>query len=176
MQSVREGDETAATGSEIRSEHWPWPSALHRDLAEEFLKINRRRNAVHPDSVLDNSAFAILWILSDGRPRTLRELTRELDLEQSTVNRQVNGAIRSGYLERFEVDGCASRKIRPTDHGRAAFEHDGLLRANRLSEVFADLAPGRADVLLTEMRAYNQAYDRVLERARPTADRTRDTA
>ncbi|WP_245672914.1 MarR family transcriptional regulator, partial [Aldersonia kunmingensis] len=90
--------------------HAPWPSALHGELAEELQKVMRRKPTIH-DAQLEASAFAILWTLSDGNPRTLREIGEELDLEQSTVNRQVNAAIRNGYLERFEVDGSISRMI-----------------------------------------------------------------
>ncbi|NED61636.1 MarR family transcriptional regulator, partial [Streptomyces sp. SID10244] len=69
-----------------------WPSPVYRDLAEELLRMGRRKTNVVPGTQLEASAFAILWVLSDGRPRTLRELSEELDLEQSTVNRQVNAA------------------------------------------------------------------------------------
>lgn len=141
-----------------------WPVPLYGDLADELLRLTRRKPAMHPDSVLDNSAFTILWVLSDGRARTLRELTVELDLEQSTVNRQVNAAIKQGYLERFPVEGSLSRRIRPTEPGREAFDHDGLLRAQRLERVFADLSPGTPEALLHELRAYNDAYDRALHR------------
>ena len=77
------------------------------------------------------------------------------------MNRQVNAAIKHGYIERFAVEGSAS-KMRPTDAGRAAFEHDGDLRADRLRRVFDDLAPGSPEALLRELRAYNDAYERAV--------------
>ncbi|MCH5644785.1 MarR family winged helix-turn-helix transcriptional regulator [Gordonia sp. ABSL49_1] len=141
-----------------------WPVPVYGHLADELLRLTRRKVNIHPDSILDNSAFTILWLLSDGRPRTLRQLTVDLDLEQSTVNRQVNAAIKHGYLERFDVEGSPSRRIRPTTRGHEAFIHDGTLRAGRLEQVFADLAPGTPESLLRELRAYNDAYDRVLHR------------
>ncbi|MFE0749039.1 MarR family winged helix-turn-helix transcriptional regulator [Gordonia sp. NPDC058843] len=140
--------------------HAPWQSPVHRDLAQELLRMSRRRSLVHPGVGLERSAFAILWILSDGRPRTLRELTADLQLEQSTVNRQVNAAIKHGYVERFEVEDSLSKMIRPTEAGRDAFRRDGLLRAERLEQVFADLAPGSPQALLHELRAFNDAYER----------------
>lgn len=153
--------------------HAPWPSALHGELADELQKVMRRKPTIH-DAQLETSAFAILWTLSDGNPRTLREIADELDLEQSTVNRQVNAAIRNGYLERFEVDGSISRLIRPTERGMAAFEHDGLQRAERMNAVFAELPHRTIDALVWSLREFNQAYEEVLERqkraqpARPT--------
>ncbi|RPA57349.1 MarR family transcriptional regulator [Gordonia oryzae] len=131
-------------------------------MVEELDRFRRRKSEHPAESVLERSAFAILLVLSDGRARTLRELADELDLEQSTVNRQVNAAITLGYLERFDVEGSMSRLIRPTKSGRAAFAHDGMLRVSRLKQVFADLDPGTPEVLLRELRAFNEAYDRTL--------------
>lgn len=92
----------------------------------------------------------------------MRELSEGLELEQSTVNRQVNSAMRHGYLERFQVDGQVSWMHRPTDEGHAAFDHDGRRRAEHLNRVFADLAPGDPAILLAQLRAYNDAHDRAL--------------
>lgn len=138
-------------------------SPLYQGLVDELLRMRRRRNQVDDRAVLDVSAFTILWLLADDRPRTLRELAVELCLEQSTVNRQVNAAIAHGYLERFEVPGQVSRMHRPTDAGRSAYEHDGLRRARQLEAVFADLAPGTPEGLLRELKAYNDAFDRLAD-------------
>ncbi|NDK90943.1 winged helix-turn-helix transcriptional regulator [Gordonia desulfuricans] len=151
---------TASSGAGSDDDHAPWPSPLIRDLVDELRRFNRRKTEFYAESVLEASAFAIMLVLSDGRARTLRELTEELGLEQSTVNRQVNNAIKHGYLERFEVAGSLSRFVRPTDTGREAFHHDGMLRAARIEATFADLAPGTPEGLLRELRAFNQAYDR----------------
>ncbi|MCF8587697.1 MarR family winged helix-turn-helix transcriptional regulator [Gordonia liuliyuniae] len=135
-------------------------SPLYRGLVDELLRLRRRRNTVDEGAVLDVSAFSILWLFDDGRARTLRDLAAELCLEQSTVNRQVNTAVKHGYIERFEVPGQVSRLYRPTDAGRAAYLHDGLRRARRLEVIFADLAPGTPEGLLKELKAYNDASDR----------------
>ena len=148
-----------------------WQTPLYQGLAEELLRMSRRKTHIVPGAMLEASAFAILWTLSDGAPRTLRDLADELDLDQSTVNRQVNAAIKHGHLERFEVAGQASRLIRPTAAGEAAFEHDGQLRADRLRRVFADLDPGTPEALLHELRAFNDAYERTYVRQHETAQR-----
>ncbi|MFC3244626.1 MarR family winged helix-turn-helix transcriptional regulator [Gordonia humi] len=142
-----------------------WSSEVYRGLVDELLRLRRRRNQVDSGAILEASAFAILWLFEDGRPRTLRELTEELCLEQSTVNRQVNAAIKNGYVERYEVPGQVSRLHRPTDAGLAAYEHDGRRRARHLESVFADLAPGTPEGLLRELRAYNDAYERLADDA-----------
>ncbi|MGV9827594.1 MarR family transcriptional regulator [Gordonia sp. NPDC003429] len=112
---------------------------------------------------------------TDGRPRTLRELSELTHLEQSTINRQVNAAITHGYLERFDVAGSTSRRIRPTQRGVEAFEHDGLLRARRLERVLSDMAPGTPEALLRELHAFNEAYDRLDEPAGTSATGTSAT-
>lgn len=145
---------------ESQPEDSVWSSPLYHGLVDEILRMRRRRNHVDSGAILDASAFSILWLLDDDRPRTLREVTDELCLEQSTVNRQVNAAIKHGYVERFEVPGQVSRLHRPTDEGRAALRHDGLRRARRLEAVFDDLAPGTPEGLLRELKAYNDAVDR----------------
>lgn len=139
-----------------------WPSQLYADLVSELRRMNRRRVNEYADAELEDSAFAILLTLSDGQSRTLRELSCALHLEQSTINRQVNAAINHGYLERYAVDGQASRLIRPTAAGSAAFYRDGMLRVERLNRVLDDLRPGTPEGLLLELRAYNDAYDRAL--------------
>ena len=67
-----------------------------------------------------------------------------LDLEQSTVNRQVHAAIDAGWLERFDVPGSASRLVRPTPAGLEAYQHDGLVRAATIHAALDALGPERA--------------------------------
>ena len=151
--SVRAGAENTAIS--------PWASQQIHDIVDELQRMNRRKASTFFGAILEASAFNILWRLWEG-PRTLRELSVELELEQSTVNRQVNAAINHGYVERFAVEGSASKLLRPTEAGYVAFQHDGELRADRLRRVFADLAPGSPEALLHELRAYNDAYDRAV--------------
>ena len=159
---IRVTRERVSGADDSSDDYAPWPSPLYRDLAEEFLRMTRRRSHVDPDSILEVSAFNLLWILSDGKPRTLRQLTDAMQLEQSTVNRQVNAAIKHGHLERFDVAGSISKQVRPTRAGLDAFEHDGLLRARRLERVLSDMGPGSPEALFRQLHAFNNAYDRTL--------------
>lgn len=133
-------------------------------LGDELLRLQRRRRHVYDGVVLENSAFRILWVLSHGGPRTLRQLCLDLDLEQSTVNRQVNAAIDAGWIERFEVEGSASKPVRPTAAGAEAYRHDGLIRATLIQAALDELGPERAAGLIAELRAFNDAWDAVIER------------
>ncbi len=128
-------------------------------LGDQLLRLQRHRTTVYDGVVLDNSAFRILWVLSDGHPRTLRQLAEALELEQSTINRQANAGLDAGYLERFQVPGSAGRQLRPTEAGRRAYEHDGLVRAERYRRIFAELGADRAHSLIQHLTAFNDAWD-----------------
>lgn len=131
-------------------------------LGGELLRLQRRRTTVYDGVVLDNSAFRLLWVLSDGTPRTLRQLAEDVDLEQSTVNRQVNAALAAGYLERFAVTGSPSKLWRPSAAGERAYEHDGRIRAELISHALTDLGATRAARLIEDLRAFNDAWDSAL--------------
>lgn len=133
---------------------------LLTDLADELMRIGRRRHTTVEGTELDTSAFRLLWILSDDRARTLRELADELDLELSTINRQVSAAVRAGLLERFTVPESASRPVRPTPEGRRLYEHDTAIHVDLLRSVLAEMGAEPARELTRGLRAFNDAYER----------------
>jgi len=138
-----------------------------RALGDELMRLARRRSQVYPGSQLDTSAFRLLWLLTEGPPRTLRELADELQLDQSTVNRQVNAAIKHGLVERYAVAGSSSRLLRPTEAGRATYVHDAALRADVYDAVLDELGEERAAALVAELRELNDGLDRAHSRLRP---------
>jgi DNA-binding MarR family transcriptional regulator len=138
-----------------------------RELGDELMRLSRRRTQVYPGSALDTSAFRLLWLLTEGPPRTLRELAEELQLDPSTVNRQVNAAIKHGLVERYAVAGRPSRLLRPTAAGRAAYRHDAELRAEVYHRVLDELGEVRAEALVAELRELNDGLDRAHSRLRP---------
>src|SRR6478735_1251054 len=134
--------------------------SLLGELADELLRFSKRRHGSVDGTELDSSAFKLLWVLSDDEPRTLRELADELDLDLSTINRQVNAAVRAGLLERFTVTGSPSKPVRPTAAGRRQYEHDLAVHSDRLRSVLAEMGADAARDLLRGLRAFNDAYDR----------------
>jgi DNA-binding MarR family transcriptional regulator len=134
---------------------------LLRALGDEVLRLSARRLSALPGAVLESSAFRILWRLDECGPLTLRELSEQLQLDQSTINRQVNSAIKQGLVERVPVPGRGGNPVRPTEAGHEAFQHDGLLRADVMGEAIAELGPGRAEALVDALRAFNDAVDQV---------------
>src|SRR4051812_5402660 len=137
-----------------------------RALGGEIMRLSRRRAHSYPGSVLEDSAFRILLVLVEEGPRSLQELADELQLERSTVSRQVNAAIGRALIERYAVAGRSSRLLRPTEQGRTAYGHDGRLRAAMLSDAIVELGTERAERLVSELAAFNDALDRAHARGR----------
>jgi DNA-binding MarR family transcriptional regulator len=138
----------------------PLDEKLLRALGDEVLRIGSRRSTTYAGAQLETSAFRILWRLEERGPLTLRELADQLQLDQSTINRQVASATAHGLVERFEEPGNASRPVRPTEAGRAAYDHDGRLRAAPLARAIEDLGIERARAMVESLRAFNDAVDR----------------
>lgn len=138
-----------------------------RGLGAELMRLTRRRAQVYPGSELDTSAFRLLWLLTEGPPRTLRDLADELQLDPSTVNRQVNAAIKHGLVERYAVDDSPSRLLRPTEAGRAAYLHDGRLRGEVYAAVLDELGTERSQALVAELHELNERLDQAHSRLRP---------
>ena len=138
-----------------------------RELGDELMRLSRRRAQNYPGSQLDTSAFRLLWLLTEGASRTLRELADELQLDLSTVNRQVNAAIKHGLVERYAVPGSPSRLLRPTGAGTAAYVHDAALRAEVYQAVLDELGADRSGALVAELRELNDGLDRAHSQLRP---------
>lgn len=139
-------------------------------LGHQLLRLQRRRTTVPPGTRLEVSAFRILWVLAHDGPTTLRSLAEQLDLEQSTVNRQVHAALDAGWIEECPAPtgragaatsgrARAARHYRPTRAGRAAYEHDGRLRAERYLTALDRLGSARASRLVEDLTAFNDAWD-----------------
>ena len=128
-----------------------------RALGAEVMRLTRRRATSYPGSVLEDSAFRILLLLVEEGPRSLRELADELQLEQSTISRQVASAVGHGLVERY---GEAPRLVRATPAGTEAYLHDGRLRGEVWSRAIAELGEERGADLVAALRELNEALDR----------------
>ena len=69
-------------------------------LAAALHHLDLSRRVVEQRADIGVADMRLLWLLSDDRARTLREIADDLTLEQSTVNRQVNAALAAGLLRR----------------------------------------------------------------------------
>lgn len=139
--------------------------ALLRALGDELIRLNRRRMTTYADARLDNSAFKILWLLVETGPMTLKEIAEQLQLEQSTINRQVHAASDRGLVERFEDPELAARPVRATAAGEEAYRHDASLRAAVMREALGELGAADAAGVIADLRRLNDAFDRAHSRA-----------
>ncbi|MEN5073361.1 MarR family winged helix-turn-helix transcriptional regulator [Isoptericola cucumis] len=110
-----------------------------RALASLLYRLDLHRRLAEQRSPLGTADGRLLWLMSDRRPRTLREISGALGLEQSTVNRQVNAAIDAGLLRRFAEAGRPARLIEPTAAGIEAFENATALALGAYDDALATL-------------------------------------
>ena len=95
---------------------------LERRLASTLTRLDKERRTLEGFQRLGTADLRLLWLLADGRARTLREIAAELGLEQSTVNRQVNAAVGAGLLERTRRPGGAAYDINRTADGERTYD------------------------------------------------------
>ena len=127
----------------------PADLSADRRVASLVGRLEVHRRLAEDRSALNQSEGRLLWFLSDGGPRTLREIAEGLNLEQSTVNRQVNAALAAGHLRRFIEPGRSARLVEPTEEGLVVYEAaseralgayaDGLAALGDESERFLEL-------------------------------------
>ncbi|MDT9593694.1 MarR family transcriptional regulator [Nocardioides zeae] len=132
---------------------------LLRALGAEVMRIAARRTEGYAGSVLDYSAFRVLWRLADDGPRTLGELGEALQLERSTVSRQVRGCVDRGLVERVAGDDDRSHRVRATAAGLEAYRHDLAVRGVAWSGALSALGEERAYALVRDLRAFNDGLD-----------------
>lgn len=100
----------------------------------------------------------LLWLLSDGAPRTMRQIADELGLEQSTVNRQVNAALGEGLLARAAPDEHHARPLVVTDAGQALFRRSFDRHLGYVERALAAVPADRASTFLADLGAFAEAY------------------
>lgn len=136
-----------------------------RALSTELVRLTRRRDAGSA-LVLDASAYKILWLVVEEGPHTLRALADGLQLDQSTINRQVHAVVERGLAERHEEDGAPAMLIRATSEGDAAYRHDARIRAEGLREVVDTMGERATADLVAGLARFNDAIDEATERKR----------
>ena len=141
---------THRSASGDRSEHAGGP------LAGLLQRLDTLRRVVARRAELNAADMRLLWLLSDGRERTFREISEELTLEQSTVNRQVNGAARAELVR--ITDAQPARLVRATDQGVAAFEADVDRVLTGYRDALERMGPARAAELTDLLAEFIEAY------------------
>lgn len=134
--------------------------ALLRAIGREVLRLSRRRVQTPEGSILDRSSFRILWALTEMGPLSMGDLESALQLEQSTISRQVKSALSRGLLEFDPSPGTRRRLLRPTPMGASAYAYEGSLRSEVFRRALAEFGPDRVRALAVELGALNDALDR----------------
>ena len=139
----------------------PWDAAgvtADGRLAGLLARLDQQRRLAGQRQSLGIAEGRLLWLLIDRGPRTLREVADDLELEQSTVNRQVNAALAAGLVHRYREAGRPARLVAPTPRGRAVFERDvdRMLRLYRAG--LAELGADDADRLVALLDRFVTAY------------------
>jgi DNA-binding MarR family transcriptional regulator len=143
-----------------RDEHLP----PERRAAAMFHAFDVDRRVVEAATSLTAADLRLLWLLSDGRARTQRDIATELNLEQSTVNRQVNAALRAGHLERVGAESGPAM-LSATTEGRRRYEADVEALLDVMGTALGALGPDRQK-FLESLATFVVAYREALAEAR----------
>lgn len=129
-----------------------------RAFAGILSRFDRDRRHQENRMALGPADLRMLWLLSDERPRTLREISDELHLEQSTVNRQVNAAVGEGLVERSRPPGSPAYLFSRTARGFDAFEADVEVSLGAYREALDALGAEDSATLLRLFAQFTEAY------------------
>lgn len=100
----------------------------------------------------------LLYLLSDGRARTFRDISEELHLEQSTVNRQVNSALKSGLLQRHRVPGDRAWIISPSERGLDLYRDDSAWGRDAFTMAMRGLGKSDAEQFVALLETFVLGY------------------
>lgn len=87
-------------------------------------QVDRATRLLEATSELGTAETRLLWLHAAEGPLTMRDIAERLSLEQSTVNRQVNGAVKAGLLERIRQHGRAAGLVQASDEGLERLARD----------------------------------------------------
>ncbi|HEY2812153.1 MAG TPA: MarR family winged helix-turn-helix transcriptional regulator [Acidimicrobiales bacterium] len=113
---------------------------IERELAMLARRVDKlRRVMTLPDgTTLDRSAYLLLDHIDTDPAPTLGSLGATLQLDQSTVNRQVGALERDQLVERVAgADGVRAAQLRVTSRGRKQLNAARKLRASRVAHGLA---------------------------------------
>ncbi|WP_448852849.1 MarR family winged helix-turn-helix transcriptional regulator [Corynebacterium sp. 335C] len=125
-------------------------------------RLAHHQRTVAARMTVGDADMRLLWLLRDGRPRTMRDIADALGREQSTVNRQVNGAVQSGLLGRGEEEGRRAHVFTPTPEGTEVFA-ENLRISLGANEAALDALGERAGEFLDLFGRFTDAFEAAAE-------------
>ncbi|MCR4514348.1 MarR family winged helix-turn-helix transcriptional regulator [Aeromicrobium sp. 50.2.37] len=140
---------------------------LVREIGGEVLRLSRPAVVAPAGLELDRSAFRLLWLLREEGTATTGRLVEILQVEQSTVSRQVRSALERGLVTFEPQPGSRSRRVRATDAGEQAFQRDLDRRGRIFRTALEHLGADRVRRLDDDLRRLNDALEAAHASARP---------
>lgn len=128
-------------------------------LLMRFGEATRRRTGAE-HRVLDRAAYVILRHLADAGPQNISALATRLNLDGSTVTRQVSAMQRDGLIVR-EPDPHDGRGmvVSPTPAGLQRMAAVQAARTRLYGDILAGWAPEDRDTLAEMLRRLNEALE-----------------
>ena len=136
----------------------PLPDEPGWQLAAALSRLDRAQRAAEAGAALGIADSRLMWLFSDHTPRTLKQVSDDLGLEQSTVNRQANAALASGLLRRFREAGRPAQLVEATEQGLATFAEDLDRHLGRLETALSALPERCREDFPALLGAFVEAY------------------
>jgi DNA-binding MarR family transcriptional regulator len=129
-------------------------------LLMRLAEATRRATPLAAHRALDRAAYVILRHLADAGPQNVSALAARLNLDGSTVTRQVTAMQRAGLIRR-EADPHDGRGtvVAPTEAGLRRLAAVRAARGRLYGEMLADWTPEDRETLAVMLRRLNEALD-----------------
>jgi DNA-binding MarR family transcriptional regulator len=129
-------------------------------------EASRRATAVKPHRALDRAAYVILRCLQDEGPQNVSAIADRLNLDGSTVTRQVTALQQDALIERRPDprDGRGT-VIEPTPLGLKQVDEVRAARRELYDKVLADWSDTDRDQLAIHLARLTQAMDTYVKSA-----------
>jgi DNA-binding MarR family transcriptional regulator len=129
-------------------------------IERELTLVSRHQLATTARGVLERSAYLLLSRIDATGPMTARELADALQLEISTVTRQVGAMLRDDLVERIpDPAGGPARRLRITPTGATRLAADRERYRTGLGRVIADWPDADRADLYRLLRALNERIE-----------------
>jgi len=124
-------------------------------------EASRRSSAAAPHRALDRAAYVILRQLADGGPQNVSALAARLNLDGSTITRQVAAMQRDGLVSRTaDPNDGRGTVVTATRAGLRRMEHVSAARRELYGRILADWSERDRRSLATLMHRLNESLDR----------------
>ncbi|MFT4186974.1 MAG: MarR family winged helix-turn-helix transcriptional regulator [Aeromicrobium sp.] len=128
-------------------------------------RLARAQHVAESRSRLKVADRRLMWLLSDGVPRTMREVAEESGIDQSTVSRQVGAALSAGLIERQNPPGQQAGVLSPTGDGAQRFEADLSHHVGLYQRALAALPADQVEEFVAALELFTAAYAEAADEA-----------